>query len=385
MYAARDMIRLTHVINNLQTGGAETTLLRLMERVDRERFQPSVIAMIGEGTIGPKLRELDIPVVALGATRRRISVRTLLGVQRQLRALRPDVIQAWMYHSNLAAYFARKGLAGRPALAWNIRHSLHELADEPWLTRKVIKAGAKRSSKVEAVIANSSVSMAQHEAVGYRSPRNEVIPNGLDLEQICPVPGARETLRSELGLGSEPLLVGCAGRFHPLKDQSMLVDAVAKMVSSGMDAHLVLVGRGCESGGEAEALRPSLGDRLHLLDERRPLSPVLSGLDCLAMSSRGEGFPNVLAEAMACEVPCVTTDVGDAAEILGDPARVVPPKDSDAMANAITVLLQQTNDTRRDLGIAGRQRIAKRYRIGEIVRRYESLWSDLATSRGQHK
>ncbi|MCH2132765.1 MAG: glycosyltransferase [Phycisphaerales bacterium] len=377
------MIRLAHVINNLQTGGAETTLLRLLERIDRDRFEPSVIAMIGEGTIGPQLRALDIPVVALGAARRRVSIRTFLGVRKHLRDFRPDVIQSWMYHSNLAAFLARGAVPGRPAIAWNIRHSLHDLAHEPWLTRRVIRAGARRSSRVEAVVANAAVSMAQHEAIGYRSPRNEVIPNGVDLDEVRPVPEGRAQLRQELDVGEDTLLVGCAARFHPMKDQEMLAAAVMKTVGQGLDTHLVLIGRGCEPGGSAESLRSSLGDRLHLLGERRPLPPVVSGLDCLAVSSAwGEGFPNVLAEAMACEIPCVTTNVGDAAEILGEPDRVVPPGDSEAMAAAISSLLQQPREARQAIGAAHRKRIAERYPIDTIVGRYEALWSDLASGRG---
>ena len=376
------MIRIAHVINNLQTGGAETTLLRLMEHIDRSRFEPFVLAMIGEGTIGPRIRELDIPVVALGAARRRLSVRTFLEIRRHLKEFQPDVIQSWMYHSNLAAYLSRGSVRNRPALAWNIRHSLHDLTHEPWMTRQVIKAGAKRSAKVEAIIANSAVSMEQHEAIGYCSSRNEVIPNGFDLEALKPFPNASTKLREELDIGESAFIVGCAARFHPMKDQRMLVKATAQLVEQGRDIHCVLIGRGCETGGEAESLRPLLGERLHLLGERRPLAETVSGLDCLAVASAwGEGFPNVLAEAMACEVPCVTTDVGDAAAIVADPARVISPHDQEAMTTVIGNMLELDPQTRMELGQAGRRRILENYPIAKIIRQYEDLWADLASSR----
>jgi glycosyltransferase involved in cell wall biosynthesis len=374
------MIRITHVINNLQTGGAEMTLLRLMERLDRTRFEPSVIAMIGEGTIGPRLRDLDVPVVALGAARRRISVGTLLGVRRRLHSSRPDIIQSWMYHSNLAAYLARFGGLRRTPLAWNIRHSLHYYDSEPWLTRKVIRACARRSARVDAVIVNSTVSMKQHQEFGYRCPRSEVIPNGFDLEALRPVAGARERLRSELGIPRGALLVGCAGRYHPVKDHASVAASVQRLVEGGADVHLAVVGRGCEAGGEAEELRTAsrLGDRIHLLPERNPLAPFLSGLDAFVVGSRSEGFPNVLAEAMACEVPCVTTDVGDAAKILGDERRVIPPGDVDRMSHALQEVLDGSEGERRESGVAARKRILDRYSIEDITRRYEALWSDLA-------
>ena len=377
------MIRITHVINNLQTGGAEMTLLRLMERLDRDRFEPSVIAMIGEGTVGPKLRDLDVPVVALGASRRRVSLGTLLGVRRHLRAFRPDVIQAWMYHSNLAAYLARGAVKEKPALAWNIRHSLHDLAREPGLTRMVIRAGARRSPKVDAVVANSTVCMRQHEAIGYHGRRNVVIPNGFDLEEIQPVDGARECLHAELGLAPSDLLVGCVGRLHPVKDQAGFVKAMADVAGTRPNVHCVLVGRDCEPGGPAEALRleSGLGDRLHLMGERRPLQQVLSGLDLLVVSSRGEGFPNVLAEAMACEVACVTTDVGDAATILGDPGRVVPSEDPSGLASVIGTVLDWPGERRRAVGEAARRRISDHFPIERIAESYQELWEELASMR----
>ena len=376
------MIRIAHVINNLQTGGAETTLLRLMEHIDRSRFEPFVLAMIGEGTIGPRIRELDVPVVALGAARRRLSVRTFLEIRRHLKEFQPDVIQSWMYHSNLAAYLSRGAVQARPALAWNIRHSLHDLSHEPWMTRQVIKAGAKRSAKVEAIIANSAVSMRQHEAIGYRSSRNEVIPNGFDLETLKPVPNASTKLREELDISDSAFIIGCAARFHPMKDQQMLVKATAELVEKGRDIHCVLIGRGCETDGEAESLRPLLGERLHLLGERRPLAETVSGLDCLAVASAwGEGFPNVLAEAMACEVPCVTTDVGDAAAIVADPERVISPGDQKAMVEVVDRMLRLDKQQRQQIGQEGRARILENYPIAKIVKQYEDLWIDLASSR----
>ena len=380
------MIRITQVINNLQTGGAEMMLLRLMERLDRDRFEPSVITMIGEGTVGPKLRELDVPVVALGASRRRISLGTLFGVRRHLRALQPDVIQAWMYHSNLAAYLSRGAVKGKPALAWNIRHSLHDLQHEGWLTRRVIMAGARRSRRVDAVISNSRVSLDQHESIGYRSPRNVVIPNGFDLSELGFSEEDRVASRRSMGMSEDSILVGGIGRNHPMKDHESLVRMVRQLHDQGHDVHCVLAGRGLEPGGDAETLRQvsGLGPRLHLMPEIDRVSGLLSALDVFVVSSRwGEGFPNVLAEAMACEVPCIATDVGDVRYILEDPDRIVPPGDVSAMTNAVGSLLERTPEERRSIGCLGRKRIEDNFQIEAITHQYQDLWSSLAESGGQ--
>ncbi len=370
------MWRVTQIINNLETAGAEMTLLRLMERVDRDRFEPTVISLMGEGTLGPALSKLGIRVCALGGKRGKISVSCLMRLRRELGTIKPDLIQSWMYHSNLAASLARSAAPSRPPVVWNIRHSLHDLRHEPWLTRRVIRAGARLSRRASAIIANSAISLKQHEAIGYRSTRHEWIPNGLDLQAIQRVEGAGRALRRELGVSEHDLLIGSVARYHVMKGHRLLAEAVRGL--EDLNAHLVLVGRGCEAGGEAESLRALLGRRLHLLGERRPVAPVLSGLDGMVVASLwGEGFPNVLAEAMACETPCISTDVGDAAEILGDPARMVAPSDVRAMNQTLRSLLSASESQRRNEGAAGRQRIAAKFQIGEMVEHYESLWESV--------
>ena len=378
------MIRITHVINNLQVGGAELSLLRLIEGMDRSLFEPAVVSLIGEGTVGPRLKSLDVPVFALGAARGSISPLILISLKRQLRHLRPDIIQSWMYHSNLATCLVRGSLPGRPPLAWNIRHSLSDLHHEKWLTRQVIRAGARRSNRVEAIVSNSSVSLRQHEAIGYRSPRNIVIPNGVDPDVFSPVAGAREDLRRTLGLGPDALLVGGVGRFHPMKDHCLLARAVALASECGRALHCVIAGRGYEVEAATADLRSSsgLGDRLHLLPESSSIASLYSALDLFVVSSRwGEGFPNVLAEAMACGIPCLSTEVGDAPLILDDPSRIVPAGDVEAMAGIIGRLVDLSSEERRSLGSRDRERIGGCYRTSDITERYQRLWNEIATDR----
>ncbi|MCH2140160.1 MAG: glycosyltransferase [Phycisphaerales bacterium] len=378
------MIRITHVINNLQVGGAELSLKRLLKGVDRGRFESTVISLIGDGTVAPQLRKQGFDVVALGAARGRISPRTLLDLRKQLRHFGPDIIQSWMYHSNLAADLARGALAVRPPLSWNIRHSLHDLRHEKWLTRQVIKSGARRSSRIEATVFNSSVSLGQHEGIGYRSPMNVVIPNGVDLDVFRPIPGAREELRRLLGVSDDAVLIGGVGRFHPMKDHGLLARAV-RLAAEGGDVHCVIAGRGYEVEQDTAELRArsGLGDRLHLLPERESIECHYSGLDLFVVSSRwGEGFPNVLAEAMACEVPCASTDVGDAARILGDPARICPPGDLNGMVAILRDFLNATTSDKLRMGRFGRERIEARFLQNVVVDRYQELWTDLVSNTG---
>ena len=376
------MIRLTHVINNLQVGGAETMLLRLAQHIDRAVCEMRVISLIGDGPIGEDLRRCGIDVQCLGA-RRGLAGPGLIGkLGRAIAQSETDIIQSWLYHSNLLSLLARRR-AGSPPVCWNVRHSLHAMKQEKWLTRRVIRAGARLSGRVDAIIFNSHVAMKQHQAIGYDNDRMQVIQNGLDPTLVAPVPGARAALRHKLGIDDGSFLIGCVGRLHPDKNQQLLVEAVNLLVGRGVDVHCLLVGRGCEAGGDAEKLRGqgALKGRLHLMGEQRPVTPLLSGLDCLALPSRGESFPNVLVEAMACGIPCVSTDVGDAAMILKDSDRISPPMDAVALSTSIAKVSRMSHVERTRLGNRDQSSIIQRFPVERMLGQYELLWTDMIAGR----
>ena len=374
--------RILHIINDLNVGGAETMLLRLMQTVDRSRFDPVIITMIESGELGPQFEALGIEMHALGARPGRISPRILFKMRSLIRSIRPDLIQSWLYHSNLAAFLASSLYGPRVPLAWSIRHSLYDLGYEPWLTRQVIRVGARCSSRVSGIIFNSQTSLEQHHQFGFNARKHMVIPNGFDLSEFSPNSGARDELVSRLGLNPNSFLVGHAGRYHHIKDHALLAKSCARLVERGIDVQLLCAGRGCEAGGALEALKEStgLGPRLHLLGEQRPLAPFLSGLDCLALSSKSEAFPNVLAETMATGVACISTDVGDARLILGDSARIVPPNDPEQFTTALAGLHSLGTEGRHRLGTAGRERIQEHFELQAVSDRYQDFWTDLLST-----
>ena len=380
-YPAHTMFCITHVINNLEVGGAEMSLLRLLGQTDPNRYDHRVISLIGDGPIGAELHRRGVSVTCLDGRRGRMSLGLLRRLRSCVRDANPDLIQSWMYHSNLAAMFALRGVGHTP-LCWNIRHSLHALSHERWLTRRVIQLGGMLSKRADAIVFNSKIAMRQHSAIGYKARRMEWIPNGVDCEEMVPDPTGGWQFRESLGLDDTVRLIGCAARLHPMKGHETLVEAVAATNDPTM--HLALIGRGCEAGGAAERFRAQLGGRLHLMGEQRPLKPLLCGLDCLVIASTwGEGFPNVLAEAMACGVPCVSTDVGDAALILDDSTRISPPGDSRALATLIATITGMSQTDRTAMVARDRASIIKRFPLVSMARRYESLWTDLIAERSR--
>lgn len=378
-------IRVAHVIPDLAIGGAETALVRLLEGLDRARFASLVITLRDGGALVAPAEGAGARVVSLGMRSRLPSPLTLLRLRAALRAFAPDVVQGWMYHGNLAAWTGVRVLHPRPALAWNIRQSLASLAHERWLTRAVIRANARLSSGADAIVNNSRSSAAQHTALGFAPRRVEIVANGFDTRRFGPDPEARATLRARLGVAPDAMLAGLVARVAPVKRHDLFLDAVARVRRSGLDVHAVVAGPGASSDDPPLAglvARTGIGGHAHLLGACDDVAGLLASLDVLVSASGwAEGFPNVVGEAMACGVPCVVTDTGDCAALVGDTGLVVPPGDAGALAAALEELLRRAPEDRRRMGGRARDRIAADYTLARCTARYAALYSALANER----
>jgi glycosyltransferase involved in cell wall biosynthesis len=264
-----------------------------------------------------------------------------------------------------------------PRLAWNIRCS-------DMIGSSVVRAILSRfSARPEMVIINSLAGRRFHERIGYHPRRWEYIPNGYDTQLMRPDETARSRLRAALGIDASAIVIGMPARYHPMKDHAGFL-AAARQAAARPDIVFVLLGTGIEPGNpdlvraiEAQGLMP----RLRLLGERADMSAVYPALDIATLSSAfGEGFPNVLAEAMACGVPCVATDSGDSAEILGECGVIVPPRDPPALAEGWQRMIALGPDGRRALGARARARIVENYDLDRVVPRFETLSSEIASA-----
>jgi glycosyltransferase involved in cell wall biosynthesis len=370
-------VKILHLITGLGTGGAESMVYKLLSATDRDRYEPVVLSMIDRGTFGDRIEALGIPIHTLNMRPGRPMPLDFWRLVRTVKRIGPDLIQGWMYHGNLAALLAGSRLKNRPPVIWNIRHSPYQLQYVKKSTAAVIKIGAALSKRPERIIYNARVSADQHEALGYAADKREVIPNGFDLDLFRPDGAARSTVRQVLGLPEEALLIGLIGRFHPMKDHANMLQATAILCANGHDAHVLLIGRGVDHDNEILTRRIAelgLGERIHLLGERRDTPTLTAALDLLVSSSYAEGFSNVIGEAMACAVPCVVTDAGDSAWIVGDTGLVVPPRDPDALADAISTMIELGPSGRQAWGEKARQRVRELFSLPAIVKRYEALY-----------
>lgn len=385
------MKKVAHIITSLDIGGAEMMLCRLLQRMDRELLSPVVITLMkGGGALEEEIRAMGIPVYAAGMRQGLPSIPAFLKVVRALRAEKPDVIQGWMYHGNFVAHGASLLLRPRPLALWAIHNSFASFASEKWLTGLLIRISARLSRRAGKIVYVSQASRGQHEALGFDSRRACVIPNGIDLNAFTPSQVNRDSVREELGAPKEALLIGLIGRYHPQKDHANFFKAAALLCQSGEGSQgnrgdsikapirFVLAGKGIDSQNEALARMAhdcGLAGRVHFLGERRDMGRITAALDiAVSSSSYGEAFSLTLAEAMACGVPCVTTDVGDNAILVGKTGVVVAPSDPRALANGCACLVRQGCEGRRALGERARERIRRQYSLPVITAKYEELY-----------
>jgi len=220
-----------------------------------------------------------------------------------------------------------------------------------------------------------------HKKLNYAPDKLQVIPNGFDLDQVKPDPTARESLRQELGIPADAVVIGFAARFHPHKDHRNFIQAAERLHKLLPEVHFLLFGMGIHwDNTELADWIESAGirERCHLLGLRQDMSRLFSGIDIATTASRSEAFPIVVGEAMACGTPCVVTDVGDSALIVENTGSVVPPEDPHALAEAWRALIEAGPAVRRRLGIAARARVQRHFSLPAVVESYQKIYAQAA-------
>ncbi|MGD8706237.1 MAG: glycosyltransferase [Syntrophobacterales bacterium] len=369
-------IRITHLITDLDIGGAEMMLYKLLSKMDRSRFQNSVVSMVGNGPLARKIKKLGIPVDTLDMTFGVPNPRGLYRLVRLLQKQRPVVLQTWLYHADFLGLLAGK-LARLPQIVWNVRCSDMDMQHYSKVSALVIRILAALSSIPEAVVVNSESGCEFHKRLGYRPRSWVLIHNGFDLDRFCPDEAAKVKFRQELGLSKDAILIGLVARFDPMKDHATFLEAAHLLLEKDPRVHFVLVGS--KVTWENRELTATInsaryGEHFHLMGERENVPFIMAALDMATSSSYSEGFPNTIGEAMACGVPCVVTDAGDSALLVGDTGMVVPIKNPHALAEGWDQMMKLAGFERSKLGKAARCRIEEQFSLPTSVKCYEELY-----------
>lgn len=372
-------LRALFVTTGLGTGGAERMLVKLLESLSLHGVESRVISLLDAGTQGDAIRGCGIAVDELAVNSLAGMLFAPFRIVRTMWTFRPDIVQGWMYHGNLVATTAWFFRPRRSRLFWGIRQTLYALTRERWLTRQLIRFGALLSNLPEQLIYNSRLSVEQHAAIGYADGRAVVIPNGFDLQRFHPDLARRSGKRAELGISPGRRVVGVVARFHPMKDHVTLFDAALLVRQTFPDVLFLLAGYGVDAANMRVADEISareLDRNVVLLGEVSDTENLYPAMDVCALSSAwGEAFPNVLGEAMACGVPCVSTEVGEARWILGETGETVPSRDPAALAEAISRMLRLDDAGRHQLGERARARVAQLFSLDAVCSAYLGQYS----------
>lgn len=374
------IIKVIHIITGLGDGGAEGVLYRLCSFGNEHHH---IVITLGDlGKYGSALISKGITVYCLDMPPGRLTLSGLLRLFRILRQEQPHILQTWLYHSDLIGGLVGR-LAGVTRIVWGIRHGNLTPGTVKRSTIWVARICAVLSSYVPSlIICCSEQARAMHVKMGYAKEKIKTIPNGFNLTQLFHDVNLGLNIRANLNIASDKFLIGMVARFDPQKDHANIIEALGILRNRNLNFHCLLVGGGITADNinlRNQIARFKLGNHISLLGKRNDITGIMNSLDLHVLSSLGEAFPNVLAEAMACGTPCVTTDVGDASYIIGDTGWLVPPRAPIRLANAIELAMVARKDpltwsTRQQ---AARQRVVDNFSIEKMTSSYAAIWQSL--------
>ena len=370
MWTNCDARSVLYLITELDVGGAQTALLRLLTGLDRDRFSPTVVCLYnGDATVARQIRALGIPVTDLGMNAK-WRWDAFWRLYRLLRRKRPAILHTWMFHANIPGRVLGR-LAGVPIVISSERTMGQERRWRYWLSRITDRL----TDRVICVAGRVADFAAQ--TIGISPDKLVVIHNGIPLEDFQP--GDRVVARAGLGIPTSACVVGTVGRLHPVKGTSYLLEAFADLAPGHAEAILLLVGDGPQRT-QLEELARCLGvsERVRFLGNRSDVSRLLQAMDVFVLASVWEGMPNAALEAMAVGLPVVATGVGGTPEAVvdGETGLLVPPRDPDGLAQAIARLLRDP-ELWRTMGQAGRRRVEQHFSVEQMVRQTERLYEEL--------
>ena len=371
-------IKIIHIINNLSAGGAEKMLFNLVSCANINRFDISVFSLQGKGELSIEIEKLGIPILYFGIFKKRDFIFKFLKLILAIIKLKPDLVQTWLYHANLLGGVSAK-LSGVNTVIWGLRGtaipqsslSLHNL---------VMNIGSFMSYFVpSSIVCNAESVRNFHANKGYSKNKLTIIPNGFyiqpkDLNQD------QKNMKSLYGLNDQSITIGTIGRYYRLKDYPNMANACALIMKEFKNVHLIMIGRGLDSSNiELVSLLSNKLDlsRVHLLGERSDISNCLKAIDIFCLSSRNEGFPNVVCEAMLMSIPCVVTDAGDAGNIVSHAGITVPTEDHIKLASGLKYMIEIGAPGRKKLGDLSFSQIKSNYPIEKNISCFNKLYMEL--------
>lgn len=345
----------------------------------RPGWQVRLVALRSGGRVFDQLVESGMDVRSVGLESFSALPAGALKLYQIVREFRPDIVQTWLYHANVIGGVVAR-VAGVSRVVWGIRGT-HIPQGSVSLTGAFVRLGAWLSRRVPAlIVCNAEAGVVFHEQLGYAAERLRLVANGIDTSKFSPAEYSGISYREKWKVPQYSTVVGMVARFDPLKDFDIFLDAAAAVVRRCPQAYFVLVGAGLDAENtrlSRAIVDRNLQQRVMLAGEIRDIPAVMNAIDLFCLSSRGEGFPNVVIEAMACARPCVVTDAGDAGQIVGDTGWVVPTRNAAALAEALSFALSLSVDERHRKGENARNRVLQLYTLGAMESGFLRIYREL--------
>ncbi len=371
-------MKIVHIITGLGDGGAEHTLFKICKYENKNKHV--VISLKSPGKYFSLLNKLGIKVYCLNINL--FSIHKFFILINLLTSLKPDVVQTWLVHADFIGGIAAR-LAGIKKIIWNVRYSNFKIGKAKFTTILIVKILAKLSHVIpQSIIINSKRAKKIFVIKGYNKKKLKFIPNGFDLSILKPLKYQKKKFKKKNKIRNHLPIIGNVARYDKKKDHVNLIKALSLVRMKNINFICTLVGSNIDKNNKvlvAEIKKLNLLKNVKLLGQNDNISQVMNGLDIFVQSSSyGEGFPNVVAESMACGTPCVVTNVGDASLIVDKTGWIVPPNNSIKLSKAIEKALNEigTNNWKKRCH-KGRLRIKNNFNIIKMLKLYNSVWSQI--------
>lgn len=371
-------MKIIHVITNLGDGGAEHTLYKIC-KYDKINNH-IVVSLKGPGKYYTMLKKLGTKVYFLNFRLSRIH--KFFSLINLIRTTNPDIIQTWLVHADFLGGLAAR-IAGSRKIIWNIRYSNFDITKTKFLTIFLIKVLAKLSYFIPRYIVSVSKKAEKiYQKKGYDKKKIRFIPNGYDLSILRPIKSKKINFFKRIKEKKNIPIIGNIARYDPKKNHFSLLEALSILRVRNINFFCILAGSNINKYNislVSEINRLKLHKHVKLLGQIKEIPNVMTYIDVYVQSSGyGEGFPNIVAEAMACKTPCVVTNVGDASLIVGKTGIVVPPNNSMKLSKAIEKMIVTLGTNKwNKIRISSRLRIRNKFSIDQMIRSYNKLWSKL--------
>jgi glycosyltransferase involved in cell wall biosynthesis len=372
--------RIFFLIRSLHAGGTERQLAELAKGLDKSIFIITVGVFYHEGPLIEEIKDIHgINVISLNKRGRWDIIRFVVRFIMLLKTLQPDILYSFLPDANLVGLISGK-IARVRRIVWGVRASNMDVSRYDWLAMTSLRLSAFLSRFPDAIITNSVAGKEFHRSIGYSTNRMMVVPNGIDTDRFKPDHSVGLRVRDKWNIDEEKIAIGLVGRLDPMKDHTTFLQAVKIFEQRKSSVRFVCIGDGKEPyKSEIHSLCSALGLNGSLIwaGERYDMVAVYNAMDMITSSSLSEGFSNVIGEGMACGVPCVVTDVGDSAIIVGETGIVVPPKDPQALADGWRSMLKRLNDKSYSINEMARARIVSHYNSEILIQKTSRMFRSL--------